>query len=107
MEQQPQFHEPHLRVRSNDAYFQAELDNMAYGKKVFTKTPFIQYVNFWPGEWNNSRNFMSRTFEFAATTPTSRPSSTTWPTARRSSPRRRSSSTSISGPVNGTTAAIT
>ncbi|MFI1307029.1 hypothetical protein [Streptomyces sioyaensis] len=50
---------------SNDAYFKAELDNMAYGKKVFTKTPFIQYVNFWPGEWNNSRNYMKRTFEFA------------------------------------------
>ncbi|MEU5545401.1 hypothetical protein AB0G85_23840 [Streptomyces sioyaensis] len=50
---------------SNDAYFKAELDNMAYGKKVFTKTPFIQYVNFWPGEWNNSRKYMSRTFEFA------------------------------------------
>ncbi|MFJ3954509.1 hypothetical protein ACIPXV_31475 [Streptomyces libani] len=50
---------------SHDSYFRAELDNMAYGKKVFTKTPFIQYVNFWPGEWNNSRNYMKRTFEFA------------------------------------------
>ncbi|WP_236572771.1 hypothetical protein [Streptomyces sp. GS7] len=50
---------------SDDAYFKAELDNMAYGKKVFTKTQFIQYVNFWPGEWNNSRNYMKRTFEFA------------------------------------------
>ncbi|MFE2227782.1 hypothetical protein [Streptomyces kronopolitis] len=50
---------------SDDAYFKAELDNMAYGKKVFTKTQFIQYVNFWPGEWNNSRKYMSRTFEFA------------------------------------------
>ncbi|MEU4850144.1 hypothetical protein [Streptomyces gilvosporeus] len=51
---------------SDDAYFSAELANMAYGKKVFTKTPFIQYVNFWPGEWNNSRKYMQRTFEFAA-----------------------------------------
>lgn len=50
---------------SDDAYFKAELDNMAYGKKVFRKTQFIQYVNFWPGEWNNSRTYMSRTFEFA------------------------------------------
>ncbi|MGY5129436.1 hypothetical protein [Streptomyces nigrescens] len=50
---------------SDDSYFRAELDNMAYGKKVFTKTPFVQYVNFWPGEWNNSRNYMKRTFEFA------------------------------------------
>ncbi|MFE3886378.1 hypothetical protein ACFXPQ_26295 [Streptomyces lydicus] len=50
---------------SDDSYFKAELANMAYGKKVFTKTPFIQYVNFWPGEWNNSRNYMKRTFEFA------------------------------------------
>lgn len=50
---------------TNDSYFHAELDNMAYGKKVFTKTPFIQYVNFWPGEWNNDHNYMGRTFEFA------------------------------------------
>ncbi len=50
---------------SDEAYFKAELANMAYGKKVFTKTPFIQYVNFWPGEWNNSRGYMKRTFEFA------------------------------------------
>ncbi|MCL7489857.1 hypothetical protein M8I34_00030 [Streptomyces sp. MCA2] len=51
---------------SHESYFKAELANMAYGKKVFTKTQFIQYVNFWPGEWNNSRNYMKRTFEFAA-----------------------------------------
>lgn len=50
---------------TDDSYFNAELDNMAYGRKVFTKTPFVQYVNFWPGEWNNSRNYMGRTFAFA------------------------------------------
>lgn len=50
---------------SDDAYFRAELDNMAYGAEVFTKTPFVQYVNFWPGEWNNDHNYMGRTFEFA------------------------------------------
>ncbi|MCQ4043813.1 hypothetical protein ACFOSC_26275 [Streptantibioticus rubrisoli] len=50
---------------SDDSYFNAELDNMAYGKKVFTRTPFVQYVNFWPGEWNNDHNYMGRTFAFA------------------------------------------
>ncbi|MGW4567737.1 hypothetical protein ACWEN3_36960 [Streptomyces sp. NPDC004561] len=50
---------------SDDAYFRAELDNMAYGADVFKKTPFIQYVNFWPGEWNNDHDYMGRTFEFA------------------------------------------
>ncbi|MEU8587386.1 hypothetical protein AB0C59_10335 [Streptomyces sp. NPDC048664] len=50
---------------SDDAYFRAELDNMAYGARVFTKTPFVQYVNFWPGEWNNDHDYMGRAFAFA------------------------------------------
>ncbi|MFI9644856.1 hypothetical protein ACIHAA_00960 [Streptomyces sp. NPDC052040] len=50
---------------SDDAYFKAELDNMAYGAKVFKKTPFVQYMNFWPGEWNNDHNYMGRAFAFA------------------------------------------
>jgi hypothetical protein len=25
----------------------------------------VQYVNFWPCEWNNDKKFMSRAFEFA------------------------------------------
>ncbi|MEU8777068.1 hypothetical protein [Streptomyces sp. NPDC048606] len=49
------------------SYFEAELDNMRYGAQVFKRTKFIQYVNFWPGEWNNDHGYMEKTFEFAAT----------------------------------------
>ncbi|MFB7055176.1 hypothetical protein ACFCXT_18890 [Streptomyces vinaceus] len=50
---------------TDEAYFRAELDNMAFGAKAFKRTRFIQYVNFWPGEWNNDHGYMERTFEFA------------------------------------------
>ncbi|MFF4457336.1 hypothetical protein [Streptomyces goshikiensis] len=50
---------------TDEAYFRAELDNMAFGAKAFKRTQFIQYVNFWPGEWNNDHGYMERTFEFA------------------------------------------
>ena len=29
------------------------------------KSHVVQYVNFWPCEWNNDKKFMSRAFEFA------------------------------------------
>ncbi|WP_328764900.1 MULTISPECIES: hypothetical protein [unclassified Streptomyces] len=50
---------------TDESYFRAELDNMAFGAKVFKRTQFIQYVNFWPGEWNNDHGYMEKTFEFA------------------------------------------
>lgn len=50
---------------SCDKYFNATLDNMAYGKKVFTKSEFVQYINFWPCEWNNDHRYMERAFSFA------------------------------------------
>lgn len=50
-----------------DAYFDATLDNMAYARKVFHRSAVVQYVNFWPCEWNDSRHYMGRTFEYAAT----------------------------------------
>ncbi|MEU9179984.1 hypothetical protein AB0C90_24635 [Streptomyces sp. NPDC048550] len=50
---------------TDESYFRAELDNMAFGAKVFKRTKFIQYVNFWPGEWNNDHGRMAKTFEFA------------------------------------------
>ncbi|MFE2141954.1 hypothetical protein ACFXA3_09410 [Streptomyces sp. NPDC059456] len=50
---------------TDESYFRAELDNMAFGAKVFKRTKFIQYVNFWPGEWNNDHGYMARTFAFA------------------------------------------
>jgi hypothetical protein len=51
---------------SCDTYFDGELENIAFARKVFTKSPVVLYANFWPCDWNNSRKFMSRTFEFAA-----------------------------------------
>ncbi|MFG2712060.1 hypothetical protein ACGFX2_16105 [Streptomyces goshikiensis] len=50
---------------TDESYFRAELDNMAFGAKAFKRTQFVQYVNFWPGEWNNDHGYMERTFEFA------------------------------------------
>lgn len=51
---------------SCDAYFSAELDNMAYARSVFSTSHVVQYVNFWPCEWDNDHKYMSRVFAFAA-----------------------------------------
>ena len=51
---------------SCDAYFNAELDNMAYARSVFSTSHVIQYVNFWPCEWDNDHKYMSRAFAYAA-----------------------------------------
>jgi hypothetical protein len=48
-----------------DKYFAAELENIAFARKVFTKSPVVLYANFWPCEWKNDKKYMSRTFEFA------------------------------------------
>lgn len=48
-----------------DTYFAAELENIAFAREVFTKTPVVLYANFWPCEWNNDKKYMSRTFEAA------------------------------------------
>jgi len=48
-----------------DAYFFATLDNAEYGRKVFTKSAFVQYVNFWPCEWQNDHGYTERAFAFA------------------------------------------
>jgi hypothetical protein len=50
---------------SCEKYFSAELENIAYARKVFTKSQVVQYVNFWPCEWDNDHKFMSRAFAFA------------------------------------------
>ncbi|AJC23519.1 hypothetical protein RO07_20830 [Pandoraea pulmonicola] len=50
-----------------DGYFQAELDNMRYARTVFKRSSVVQYVNFWPCEWDDSRHYMARTFAFAVT----------------------------------------
>lgn len=49
-----------------DGYFNAELDNLAYARRVFSRSMVVQYVNFWPCERNNDHNYMARTFSFAA-----------------------------------------
>jgi len=51
---------------SCDDYFDAELDNIAFARKVFKRSYVVQYVNFWPCEWENNRTYMSRLFAFAA-----------------------------------------
>lgn len=50
-----------------EKYFAAQIDNIGFARKVFRNSHVVQYVNFWPCEWNNDRQFMSRAFEFADT----------------------------------------
>lgn len=49
-----------------DRYFAATMENAQYARKVFRQTAVVQYVNFWPCEWNNDHRYMSRFFEMAA-----------------------------------------
>lgn len=49
-----------------DKYFQGELDNLRAAGADFKKSYVVQYVNFWPCEWNNDHKYMSRVFAFAA-----------------------------------------
>lgn len=50
---------------SCDRYFEATRQNAAFARRVFRRSAVVQYVNFWPCEWNNDRRYMSRLFEFA------------------------------------------
>ena len=43
-----------------------EMENLAYARKAFSQSHVVQYVNFWPCEWNNDRNYMGRLFAFAS-----------------------------------------
>ncbi len=51
---------------SRDRYFAAELDNIKFARQVFKKSYVVQYVNFWPCEWDNDYQYMSRFFNFAS-----------------------------------------
>lgn len=51
---------------SCDAYFAGEMENLTFARKAFSKSKVVQYVNFWPCEWENDHNYMGRIFEFAA-----------------------------------------
>jgi len=49
-----------------DVYFAAEMENARVARAAFRNSHVVQYVNFWPCEWQNDRQYMSRFFEFAA-----------------------------------------
>lgn len=49
-----------------EKYFHAELKNISAVKNAFHKSIVIQYVNFFPGEWNNDHHYMSKLFAYAA-----------------------------------------
>ncbi|GAB5349980.1 hypothetical protein [Alteriqipengyuania sp. 357] len=48
-----------------DAYFDATLDNMRAARAAFEETHVVQYLNFWPCEWNNDHRYMERAFALA------------------------------------------
>ncbi|AZB11282.1 hypothetical protein EG344_21825 [Chryseobacterium sp. G0162] len=50
---------------SCDKYFQAELDNLKFASQAFKESHVLQYVNFFPCEWENDHQYMSRLFDFA------------------------------------------
>jgi hypothetical protein len=50
---------------SPDKYFYGELENLDKARKTFHHTIVMQYVNFFPGEWNNNHQYMSRLFSYA------------------------------------------
>ena len=50
---------------SCDAYFDAELENLTAARAAFQHSVVVQYVNFWPCEWENDHTYMSRLFDFA------------------------------------------
>jgi len=49
-----------------EKYFHAEMENLKTAAAGFKKSRVVQYVNFWPCEWDNDRNYMGRLFAFAA-----------------------------------------
>ncbi|RLM21090.1 hypothetical protein BIY29_14065 [Brenneria alni] len=51
---------------SCDKYYTATLDNVKLARSVFKKSNVVQYVNFWPCEWDNDHKYMSGIFQFAA-----------------------------------------
>ncbi|KKB06969.1 hypothetical protein VE25_20170 [Devosia geojensis] len=48
-----------------EAYFEAELENLAFAREAFEEAHVVQYVNFWPCEWANDHNYMGRLFALA------------------------------------------
>lgn len=50
---------------SCDKYFDAELENIGIARKYFKHSYVVQYVNFFPCEWNDDHNYMNRLFQYA------------------------------------------
>lgn len=48
-----------------DNYFFGELANLQALRQAFSKSIVLQYVNFFPGEWNDDHHFMDRLFTYA------------------------------------------
>jgi hypothetical protein len=48
-----------------DKYFTSTIENINFARTVFKKSHVVQYVNFWPCEWNDDKKYMSRFFENA------------------------------------------
>lgn len=55
----------HFQGFTCDKYFNAVLENMRILKSAFQQSAVVQYVNFFPCEWNNDHNYMSRLFKYA------------------------------------------
>lgn len=50
---------------SCNLYFDSIIDNITYLKTKFSQSKVVQYVNFFPCEWDNDKNYMGRIFDFA------------------------------------------
>lgn len=50
---------------SCDKYFNATIENIRFARSAFKKSHVVQYVNFWPCEWDDDHRYMSRLFDFA------------------------------------------
>lgn len=46
-------------------YFKTTIKNMAVLRSAFHKSDVVQYINFFPCEWNNDHHYTSRLFSFA------------------------------------------
>ena len=49
-----------------DQYFAGELTNLEALRNAFHNSMVMQYVNFFPGEWQNDHHYMSRLFSYAS-----------------------------------------
>ena len=55
----------HFQGFTCNKYFNAVLENMRITKSAFPQSIVVQYVNFFPCEWNNDHHYMRRIFEYS------------------------------------------